>query len=55
MTDEQKKAELRAYKREWNKNNKDKVAAAQKRYFEKRVKQAAEQMIIEMGYIKPGE
>lgn len=35
MTEEAKEAR-RAYKREWNKRNKDKVAAAQRRYWEKR-------------------
>ena len=34
MTEEAKEAR-RAYKREWNRNNKDKIKAAQARYWEK--------------------
>ena len=30
----------RAYKRDWNRKNRDKVAAAQKRYWERRAKEA---------------
>lgn len=38
---EQAKAARRAYKREWNRRNKDKVAAAQRRYWEKKAQRAA--------------
>lgn len=39
----EKAAELRrAYKRDWNKRNRDKVRAAQKRYWDKRAKEALE-------------
>lgn len=31
----------RAYKREWNRKNKDKVKAAQQRYWEKKAREAA--------------
>lgn len=39
---EQAKAARRAYKREWNRRNKDKVAAAQRRYWEKKAQAAAQ-------------
>lgn len=32
----------RAYKREWNRKNRDKVRAAQSRYWERKAQQAAE-------------
>ena len=32
----------RAYKREWNRKNRDKVAAAQRRYWEKKAQAAAQ-------------
>lgn len=32
----------RAYKREWNRRNKDKVKAAQDRYWKRKAEQAAE-------------
>ena len=41
MTDAAKEAR-RAYKREWNRKNKDKVKAAQERYWNKRAEEAAE-------------
>lgn len=34
----------RAYKREWNKKNRDKVAAAQRRYWEKKAREGAEDL-----------
>lgn len=40
---EQAKAARRAYKREWNRKNRDKVAAAQRRYWEKKAQRAAAQ------------
>ena len=42
MTDAAKEAR-RAYKRAWNAKNKDKVKAAQARYWERKAKAAAEQ------------
>lgn len=41
MTEAAKEAR-RAYKREWNRRNKDKVKAAQERYWNKRAEEAAE-------------
>lgn len=38
MTDKAKEAR-RAYKREWNRKNKDKVKAAQERYWNKKAEQ----------------
>lgn len=37
---EKAKEQRRAYKREWCRKNKDKVRAAQERYWEKRVKES---------------
>lgn len=42
MTEEARKAR-RAYKREWNKKNRDKVKAAQDRYWEKKAREARDQ------------
>lgn len=42
MTEEARKAR-RAYKREWNKKNRDKVKAAQNRYWEKKAREARDQ------------
>lgn len=42
MTEEAREAR-RAYKREWNKKNRDKVKAAQDRYWEKRAREARDQ------------
>lgn len=39
---EQARAARRAYKREWNRKNRDKVAAAQRRYWEKKARAAAQ-------------
>lgn len=50
--DEKKIEERRAYKRAWNAAHKDKVKAAQKRYFEKLVRQEAEKLLQEKGYTK---
>ena len=41
MTEQAREAR-RAYKREWNRKNRDKVAAAQARYWDKKAAQAAE-------------
>lgn len=41
MTEAAKQAR-RAYKREWNRRNKDKVQQAQARYWERRAQQAAQ-------------
>lgn len=38
---EQARAARQAYKREWNRKNRDKVAAAQRRYWERKAQQAA--------------
>ena len=38
---EQAKEARRAYKREWNRKNKDKVKAAQERYWNRKAQQAA--------------
>lgn len=40
--DEQAKAMRRAYKRDWNRRNRDKVKAAQERYWSRKAKAAAE-------------
>lgn len=40
---EQAKAARRAYKREWNRRNADKVKAAQARYWERKAAAAAEE------------
>lgn len=40
---EQAKAARRAYKREWNQRNKDKVKEAQARYWEKKAQAAQDQ------------
>ena len=42
MTEAAKEAR-RAYKREWNRKNKDKVKEAQRRYWEKRAAEAQDQ------------
>ena len=42
MTDQAREAR-RAYKREWNRRNRDKVAAAQARYWEKKAQAAQDQ------------
>ncbi len=42
MTDAAKEAR-RAYKREWNRKNRDKVKAAQDRYWNKKAQEAADQ------------
>lgn len=39
---EEAKAIRRAYKREWNRRNRDKVKAAQQRYWERKAEQAQE-------------
>lgn len=39
---EQAKEARRAYKREWNRKNRDKVKAAQERYWNRRAKAATE-------------
>ena len=53
MKTEAEKIEARKiYKREWNRANKDKVAAAQKRYNDKKILQAAVRLITDMGYSK---
>lgn len=41
MTDQAREAR-RAYKREWNRKNRDKVKAAQARYWDKRARMAQE-------------
>jgi hypothetical protein len=41
MTDAAREAR-RAYKREWNRANRDKVKAAQARYWDKKAREAAE-------------
>lgn len=41
MTDQAREAR-RAYKREWNKRNRDKVKAAQARYWDKRAQRMAQ-------------
>lgn len=40
---EQAKEARRAYKREWNRRNRDKVKAAQERYWNRRAKAAQDQ------------
>lgn len=40
--DEQAKELRRAYKRDWNRRNRDKVKAAQERYWNRKAKAAAE-------------
>ena len=45
MNDEKKREARRAYKREWNRRNPDKVRDSQKRYFERRVMRAAEDLL----------
>ena len=40
---EQAKEMRRAYKREWNRKNRDKVKAAQERYWNRKAEQAEEQ------------
>lgn len=40
--DEKAKEARRAYKREWNRRNPDKVKAAQARYWERKAQQAQE-------------
>ena len=44
--DEKKKEARRAYKREWNRRNRDRVKAAQARYMEKRIQTAARELLL---------
>lgn len=44
-TDEKKLEARRAYKRRWNAANKDKVRAAQARYMERRIQEAAAELL----------
>lgn len=49
--DEKAKEARRAYKREWNRKNRDKVKAAQERYWNRKAQEAAAENTAEAGEV----